>query len=154
MGRLKAAFVASLALNLLFVGVIAGQWSNHREPPQHRPQFTAPNFDGTPVAMVLTPEHREVFEATLSQSFKQNKALRQQQRNTHHQLIDTLSTEPLNTHEYQRLVGKLKQAKLQEMDTMLIGTFNVVSTFSPEERQAVATTFKERHKKRFAKHHH
>jgi uncharacterized membrane protein len=125
---LKLAFVASIVLNVLLIGVFAGQLPRR--------------FDRTPSRQ----QRMENFIKTLSDSaqarfrekMKNGDPIRNELRQARSQAIAILGAESFDENAYDRQVSRINELRVQLADRLAADIKEIAKELTPEQRKALA----------------
>jgi uncharacterized membrane protein len=129
-GRL--AFIASLVLNLLFLGIILGQVPRASAPPSSRDQRREQALKKFP----------EPLQTRLREKFAEVRAsgdpYRQQMDEARDETLRMLSTEPFDAAAYDAQLRKMEALRIEIVKSMGQRIRQQAKELTPEERRALA----------------
>ena len=129
----KLAFLASLVLNLLLLGVILGQVPRGLEPPPPTRQQRLEE------ALKKVPEPTQSrFREKFSQIRASSDPLRQQIDEARAETLRLLSAEPFDDAAYDRQVSKIEELRGEMFKRMGQSMKQTAKALSPEERRMLA----------------
>ena len=131
---LKLFVIASVLLNLLLAGVVAGyasrqMFDDNRSANQQR------------VAAALPEQQRELFLTAMKQVEAQNKPLRAQLAKARKESLRLLRAEPFDRAAYMTQVERIQELRGQMLHTMAEAMAGLAGQFTAEERATLATLF-------------
>jgi uncharacterized membrane protein len=130
---LWVVLIFSLALNLLFVGLVAGNWWMHGGPRNARYHVLTGAVEKL---MQDLPDAKRKQAAELLEQHRQNvSTLRQQLRDTRKSAKDAVLTEPYDEEKVAAALSRFREIRTgqhQSMHTMMLG---LMKNLSLEERK-------------------
>lgn len=137
---LKIALFGSLAVNLLFVGFLAGAMARHSgEGPQAGRNPGLGAF-GAPYMLALTKEHRREVLRDLRESGRDVVPDRRARRAMFENVISELRSQPFDRAALEATVSKQADTTVQVQRRAQAAWLNVVSGMTDEERAIYADT--------------
>ena len=133
---LVGALIASLALNLILIGSVAGfLW-------RHFPAFQAGGFQPPPTLLNYAstlPEQRFKALMTLTGEDRQKvRPLRQQLREAREEMVSALTAEPFDKARFQAAQERLLAADLKAREAVYQLYTAMAAQMTPQERRAFA----------------
>lgn len=141
---IKGVLVASLALNLLFVGAVGSAFLKHGKGHKHHGGYS--KMSG-PLTHALSPEDKKKVRKRLHEAYEKNGAGFRQYKEEKTKLIAVLKAEPFDveaarTH-LDQMHNVVSSRLLQGREVLL----ERLVEMSPEERAAFAERLRKKHKK-------
>lgn len=131
----RVALVASLALNLLILGIVGGAMLGHRDRPPHA--ALGPGDHG-PYGRALAEADREALRAAIRAEAPRIRETRRAVRQGFRDLLAALRAAPYD-HGQVVAVMEAQQARVHEQAALMRGLMlDRVAAMSPEERAAFA----------------
>jgi uncharacterized membrane protein len=132
---LLVALFASLAVNLVIVGSVAGAVWRHRGPPAWA-GVVIPNLLG--YASTFAPERRkQIWELTRDERSRM-RPFRREVRAAREETIKALATEPFDRQQFLAAQSKLAEAENRARAAVQDLYVKIAESLTPEERQAFA----------------
>jgi uncharacterized membrane protein len=129
---LKLVFVASMILNVLFVGVFAGQLPHRFDRGTSRHQRMENFIEALP----------ESVQARFRETMKDGDPLRSQIRAARNEAIRALAAEPFDESAYDRQVQKINELRVQRTNKMAADVKDIAKDLPLEQRKALAEALK------------
>ena len=133
---LKLAFLVSIVLNVLFVGVLLGQLPNRFGRESFRQQRIEK------AATQLPEPARSRFLEKMEQLRGEVQPIRDQIQEARNETIRVFTAQPFDEAAYDRLVGKISELRLQLSKRLSASMKEVARGLTPEQRQTLAEGFK------------
>ncbi|SLN22350.1 hypothetical protein ROA7450_00830 [Roseovarius albus] len=141
---MRGVLVASLALNLLFVGAVGSAFLKHGKGHKHHAGFSKM---GGPLTHALSPEDKKKVRKKLHEAYEKNGAGFRQYKEEKAKLIAVLNVEPFDVEAARTHLDQMHDVVssrlLQGREVLL----ERLVEMSPEERSAFAERLQKRHKK-------
>jgi uncharacterized membrane protein len=132
---LKLAFVASITLNVLFIGVLLGQL------PQRFDRRFSPR-DRLEAAVKELPEPaRSRVGSRMEQMHKEIDPIRDQMEKTRNEIIAVFVAEPFDEVAYDRAVSKIDELRLQMGKRLATNVKEIAKELPAEQRKTLARAF-------------
>ncbi len=147
---LRLALMASLALNVLIVGAVAGTllW------PHHHHHWRGQAYKGFAGFARTLPSERE---EAIRQDIERNRAalapLRKAERETRDAARKLLLADPFDVEKFKAALALAAEADAKEKSTKFSLFAEMAATLTPEERRQLYTWFEKRHA-RYRRYHH
>jgi uncharacterized membrane protein len=129
---LKLVFLASIILNVLFVGVLAGLLPHGFDRSSSRQQRMENAIKTLPEPV------QSRFRGEMEQTRKQVEPIRNQIEEARNETIRILTTEPFDEAAYERQVNKIQELRLQMGKQMSDNMKEVAKSLPPEQRKELA----------------
>lgn len=133
---LKLTFLASLILNVLFIGVLLGQLPNRVGRDSSSPGRIEA------AAQQLPEPGRSRFRNQMEQLRAEVQPLRQQIQEARNSALRALAAEPFDGVAFDRQVSQISELRVQLSKRMAEGMKEVVKDLPADQRQALAEAFK------------
>jgi uncharacterized membrane protein len=147
--RLKLFLIASVALNLLIVGAIAGSmvmWRLHG--PGHR-GHRGDDFGLVGFSRTLPAERRNVIRKKIKEERANLEPLRQAMQEAHREAAEALGAEPFDGSRLKAAMDRFSDAEMKLKAAGLAFLIGTADELTPEERRALSEWWKKRREFRF-----
>lgn len=139
---IKAFIIASVMLNLLLAGVVAGHFAKG-----FGGRVDGPRWQESVVAR-LPEDKQALYRETMKQARKEFEAAYADVRKARDAVRESLAAEPFDEAEYLRRVEVAQTLDAERKRRMAEAVANLAEQFTPEERAILAETLKRPGKKR------
>ena len=137
--RFIILFIASIALNLFFGGILIGLYLKPSYPPSPRGMFQQVlNFLPTTTQIRVAPLIQKHIEVIKMQE--------QQIKLIHQEAYKKLLNSHFNPEEFSAILAKLRQERSKMQENMHVGLIEIATQLDLEERKNLAELFKQRHR--------
>jgi uncharacterized membrane protein len=146
--RLKLILIASLAVNLLVVGAVAGSMIFGRHGPRHGGS-PGDDYGLMGFTRVLSSDRRGPIRKAIKEQRETFKPLREAVDEARRQAADVLVVEPFSRDRLREAFDKINDADMKLKSAgqaMLLGT---AETLTPDERRALKEWWEKRHARWF-----
>ncbi|RUO99174.1 periplasmic heavy metal sensor [Hyphomicrobium sp.] len=138
---LYMGFIASLAVNLLFVGLSAAVvWHHHQEEEQPRRDMGFLGFVNK-----LAPDRQPIIKAKVMSDRAAMKDLRANMRKTWIEANDLLTAEPFDKAKFLAALMKLRTAEDNFKNAIYTSVADTAETLTPDERKLLQEWREKRH---------
>lgn len=134
-GRLKMAFLASILLNVLLVGILLGALPHYFEQELSHRQRIEKALKELPEP--VQARFREQMESL-------GEPLREQSRRAREEAIRILLAEPFDEPAYDRQINKINEIRVQMATRMAKIVKDIARDLPPEQREALAEVLRRR----------
>jgi uncharacterized membrane protein len=134
--RLKVILIASLALNLLVIGAVAGSMIFHRHGPRHG-GARGDDYGLMSFTRVLSSDRRGPIRKTIKEQREAFKPLRQEVDETRRKAADVLVEEPFSKDKLKDAFDKVNEADLKLKSAGQGMLLNTAESLTPDERRAL-----------------
>lgn len=144
--RLKVWLIASLALNLLVIGAVAGSMMMQHRPGAWRGAAGGPGGDGFGLmnfTKSLPAERRSEIRKALAVARRGMKPLKDEFRAARSAPADVLAAEPFDRETFKAAFGKVDEVEAKLKSAGRDALLGAIEKLTPEERRAFATKWKE-----------
>jgi len=138
---LQIALIASLMLNLLFVGVVAGRWWADFRHHGHRGGMSE-LYRGLP------DDRRKKIEALAESTRAESRAQRDEVRRLRRAARDVMTKEPFDASEVRQALERVSEARAKLRATRTEHFIALMSELTPQERREFLDSRRGRHGKR------
>jgi uncharacterized membrane protein len=130
----KLIFLASIVLNVLFIGVFAGQLPRRLDEPVTRKQRME----------ILIEKLPEGVQARFRKNMKDAEPIRNQLRDARNEALDILAAEGFDEDAYDRQVAQINELRVRLAKKMAADIKAIAKILPPDERKALAEAFRRR----------
>lgn len=130
--KVKIFLGISVALNLLFLGVLLGFFAKGCR--RHGP----PNLPPRALQGQLSPEHEKLFLEAMKSLHENNRDTEERIESTRSEILDILTAPQFNASAYQEKTNQLHELHGKMKSQMTQVVLELAAKLSPEERQALA----------------
>jgi uncharacterized membrane protein len=130
--QLKIAFLASLILNVVLIGVLLGQSPRRFDRDARREQRADQVLDGLPAEAQARLRQKLEEIRTISQP------LFQQIRAAQDEAVRALGADPFDGAGYEREIGELNRLRVESTNHLSKAAKEIALSLSPEERRRFA----------------
>lgn len=138
---LKVMFIASLLLNLLVVGVIAGHFAKRALSPPGGPMVAFIEQSSLPM------QQKQALVKSFRASVPFSKRNRAQMREEHRKVIAILEAETFDAQAFQTQLATVRALRQRSMNGLEESLVGLAENISHEERKALAHMLKRMHRK-------
>ncbi|MEM9783181.1 MAG: periplasmic heavy metal sensor [Pseudomonadota bacterium] len=133
----RVILIASLSLNLLFVGL----WAGHamRDEPEARPGSDT-RFQARVLGLIPESKHGD-WEMVYAEGNEDRDALRTEIRGRHQEMIRILRAAPFELERFEQALSDRRRLSNDLRQARHGALIELVGTMSPEERVEMATRF-------------
>jgi len=149
--KLRLALMASLALNVLIIGAVAGALLVSRHHHWHGHGFKGAGLAG--FARTLPPDRGDVIRQKLESNRATLAPLRKEEREARDAARSVLMTEPFDVEKFKAALERAVDADVKEKRARMALFADTAASMTPEERRELHNWFEER-RKRFRHHRH
>jgi uncharacterized membrane protein len=142
--NLRVALMASLALNVLIIGAVAGTLLVSRHHGRGGHGFKGAGLSG--FARTLPPERGEAMRQKLESNRATLEPLRQEEREARDAARSVLMTEPFDVEKFKATLSRVVDADEKEKRARMALFAETAATLSPEERRQLHNWFEKRRK--------
>ncbi len=147
--NLRVALMASLALNVLIVGAVAGALLVSRHHGWHPHGFKGAGLVG--FARTLPPERGEALRQKLESNRATLEPLRMEEREARAAARSVLMTEPFDVEKFKAALERAMDADVKEKRARMALFAETAASLTPEERRQLHNWFEKR-RKRYRRH--
>lgn len=142
--RTKWLLIASLGLNLLIAGAVAGAMFMHRGGPHGRWGIGPQDFGLMGFARSLPPERRDMVREELKGLRGALKPMRQEIRAAREEAANLLAADPFDRNALKAALVKVGTAEQSMRGTSVDRLLGVIDRFTPAERQSLSAAWKKK----------
>ncbi len=146
---LRVALMASLALNVLIIGAVAGTLFVGRHHGWHGHGFKGAGLSG--FARTLPPERSEIIRQKLESNRAVLDPLRKEEQEARDAARGVLMTEPFDVEKFKAALSRAVDADEKEKRARMTLFAEMAASLTPDERRQLHNWFE---KRRAHRHHH